>query len=441
MPDVQTPLSATAALAARLGRNATADAELRAAVNVLGALLKDLPSTDDMLLTDHATVAWRTLRDRDPSTYLLYRGAVRQRCGRHVTDILDAHIGPPVTGPDRDIRLLTVEELLAQPAPRWLVDGRLPERGLAVMYGESQSGKTFLALDVALAVATGRPWFGRDTNPGGVIYVAAEGRLRDRVSAYTQQHGLETSALCCLRVIEGGLDLTGNTRDLERMADAVTAAADELGKVGLVVLDTLARVMAGSDENSGRDMGAFIAAAKRVEDACGGLVLAIHHCGKNVMAGARGHSSLRAATDAEIEVTRDESGIRSARVTKLRDAEDGETFSFRLAAAHGSCIVVPTDERPRLKERERRLGSDETIALDTLKDEIAATGFVLPATTDLPGGKRGARVENWRVRFYSRLGEARDISSDGTRKAFQRGLKGLVSRKVIGVSGLHAWIW
>jgi hypothetical protein len=251
-----------------------------------------------------------------------------------------------------------------------------------------------------------------------------------------------------LHIVEQAVDLSGNTRDLDQLVVRIVEVREKHGVVSLVVIDTVARVMAGTDENSGRDMGGFIAAARRIEDAAGGVVVAIHHSGKDTTRGARGHSSLRAAADAEIEVTRDDSGIRTAKITKLRDGEDGATFAFRLECVplgpdgdRKSCVLAQTDETPRPQQRERRLGADETIALDTLKEEAAATGEVMPGTSALPAGKRGVKVENWRVRFYARLGETRDIGTDGTRKAFQRGMKGLIARKIISVNGLYAWIW
>ena len=61
------------------------------------------------------------------------------------------------------------------PQPPFLIDGVLPERALTMVYGASGSGKTFIALDMAHAIATGRPWLGRSVKIGRALYVAAEG--------------------------------------------------------------------------------------------------------------------------------------------------------------------------------------------------------------------------------------------------------------------------
>lgn len=449
MPDIVTPHPAAAEvvpLVERIKRNDAMDQALRQAFAVLGPLLKELPVTDDLLLSPYAVTAWRTLRDHNPDLYLTYRAAVRGKCGRHVTDLLDNHIGPPQPGPVREIKVLTVNDLRAQQAPAWLVVQLLPEVGLVVVYGESQSGKTFLAVHAACSIARGVPCLGHDSNPGAVIYIAAEGRLRDRIEAYLSHHNLTPDDLALLYIIEAAVDLSGNTRDLEQILQRIAEIRERHGVVALVVIDTVARVTPGSDENSGRDMGAFISAARRIEDAAGGVVLGIHHSGKDSSRGARGHSSLRAACDAELEVIRDESGLRTLRVAKLRDSEDGAQFTFRLQAVplggdRSSCVVVQSGEKPTQQRRDRKMGADERIALDTLTEEIRASGAILPATSEIPGGKRGVTVEAWRTRFYARLGEARTVEQAARRQAWHRGSKALISRKVVGVWEQWAWLW
>ncbi|MEI2422068.1 AAA family ATPase, partial [Arthrospira platensis SPKY2] len=97
------------------------------------------------------------------------------------------------------------------------------------------------------------------------------------------------------------------------------------------MIDTLARSMAGGSENDSEDMGNLVRAADRLREEFGATVLFIHHSGKDATRGARGHSSLRAAVDTEIEVAGLE-GTRTARVTKQRDFGTGEAFSFDLEA-------------------------------------------------------------------------------------------------------------
>src|SRR6476620_11187022 len=91
------------------------------------------------------------------------------------------------------IFLYTVAQLLAMPDPQWLVNGVLPESGLAVVYGPSGVGKSFVALDLALSIATGRDWNAHKVEAGTVVYVAAEGSVgvQQRVRAWLKVSGME----------------------------------------------------------------------------------------------------------------------------------------------------------------------------------------------------------------------------------------------------------
>src|SRR5262249_46295895 len=84
------------------------------------------------------------------------------------------------------LRLLTLADLDNLPDPEWLVDGLVGQNALVVLFGPPGVGKSFLALDLALSIATGRPWLGRKTTQGGVVYVYAEGtsELKHRAAAW-----------------------------------------------------------------------------------------------------------------------------------------------------------------------------------------------------------------------------------------------------------------
>ena len=99
--------------------------------------------------------------------------------------------------------------------------------------------------------------------------------------------------------------------------------------VGLIVIDTLNRVMGGADENASDAMGTLITQVDAIKEATDATVFIVHHAGKDNSRGARGHSSLRAAVDAEFEVTRN-GRVRSIKVTKSRDGTDGVTYPVEL---------------------------------------------------------------------------------------------------------------
>jgi RecA-family ATPase len=277
-------------------------------------------------------------------------------------------------------------------AAAYLVKGILDAGAMSVVYGPSNSGKTFFAMDIAFHIATGRAWRGNRVTAAPVLYLAAEGGrgVTNRIVALRQEAGAHGVPLALKRA---GLDLLHNGADIEAV---VTLAAEVQAKAPdaplLIVIDTLSRVMAGGDENSAADMTALIRNIDAIRAATNAHVMLIHHTGKDTARGARGHSSLRAATDTEIEVSSEE-GNRLAMVTKQRDNQGGETFAFTLKTVSlgtdqdgdevTSCVVeiADTEEVEAAMKRQRGLGGNQKIIADTF-DQMLAEGMGRPN----PGG-------------------------------------------------------
>jgi hypothetical protein len=198
---------------------------------------------------------------------------------------------------------------------------------MSVWYGDSNTGKTFVVLDAAWHIAAGRAWGGMSVRQGLVIYVAAEGgrSINKRVAALRQHY--PDAGDVPLYVIPCPVDLLhaggGDLRPLLAEIQAIEAATGL--RVELIVIDTLSRALAGGDENSSVDMGAFVANVDRIRAATDSHLAIVHHTGKDKWKGARGHSLLRAATDTEIEVD-----PKTLKATKQRDGEKGQPRSFVL---------------------------------------------------------------------------------------------------------------
>ena len=246
-------------------------------------------------------------------------------------------------------RSIHVSDFAQRPQPRWIIRNVLPEAELVVVYGESGSGKSFFAFDMLAAIAQEIPWRGRKTIGGPCLYICAEGAggFRNRLVGYSLHSGVDLSQLP-IRVIPDAPNLLvkDDVKELVREAKAI-------GEVRVIVVDTFAQVTAGGDENSGEDVGRAIANCKALHRATGALVVLIHHAGKDLSKGARGHSSLKAAADAEIEISRIESS-RIAKITKLKDGADGIALPFKLIVIQvgkdedggiiDSCAVEHLDE-------------------------------------------------------------------------------------------------
>ena len=236
-----------------------------------------------------------------------------------------------------------------------LIEGTIGRAAMAVLYGDSNSGKTFLAIDMGAALCQGNDWLGRPTAGGVVVYLATEAAasVRLRLRAYQRFHGVRVPGFV---IVQSPINLFDDDGDVTAVIALVGEIESLIGeKVELIIGDTLARISAGANENSGEDMSVVLRHADVIRTATGAAFLWIHHCGKDAAKGMRGWSGMRAAIDTEIEVTADDvTGLRTAEITKQRDLPGkGDRIGFRLeqvpmgvnrwGTARGSCVVVAAD--------------------------------------------------------------------------------------------------
>jgi putative DNA primase/helicase len=256
-------------------------------------------------------------------------------------------------------------------APDELVEGLMTIGSSVVVYGDSNSGKTFWALSVATAIASGTDCYGRKTDPGLVVYLASEApaSIRSRMQAIKKFYGCSLENLAMVPV---PMNFYNGDQDAHDVIELVRAIEQIKGKrVRLIIGDTLARMSAGANENSGEDMGPVMARFDQVATATGAAMMIIHHNGKDAAKGARGWSGIRAHIDTEIEVAEKE-GIRSVTVTKQRELPSkGETIYFRLEVVEmgiskfGSpsttCVAVSDEESNATKPHKKPTKHDENV--------------------------------------------------------------------------------
>lgn len=330
-------------------------------------------------------------------------------------------------------RLLSAADLLAMPPTPWRVRGVLPASGIAAMYGPSASGKSFLAMDMAAAIADGQSWFGYRVESAPVVYAALEGEggFRVRVQAWEMNRG--RSLPDGLRLMLQPFKLT-DSQDVEDLAEVTPRGA-------VVFLDTLNRAAPTSDENSSKDMGEILEAAKRLQALTQGLVVLVHHTGKDTTKGLRGHSSLFAALDAAVEVSRD-GERREWRVAKSKDSADGVSKAFRLQVevlgadeegdAITSCVVVPDSGTEEVQRVKLPTGGNQRIVLDAIRPlfKVGATG------------KPGAPPLKPCIELEAAITKASaHLTCETHRRATRarEAITGLIGR---GVLGCHeGWVW
>ena len=230
-------------------------------------------------------------------------------------------------------RLVRGLALSALPRPEWLVEDLLPAPSLGFLYGPPKTGKSFAAIDLACSVASGRPWCGKPTRRGKVLYVVGEGvsgvvSRQDAWSAYNGVTDLEDMIWH-----PGAVNLASHEQ-----ATALAELAAEEG-VALVVIDTLARCTAGADENSTKEMGLFVEACDRVRDASGAAVIVVHHSGKDKAKGMRGATALLGAADVVLEVSGGTGRVR-LEVTDAKDFPSGFAVTFGMEQVGESIVLV-----------------------------------------------------------------------------------------------------
>lgn len=218
------------------------------------------------------------------------------------------------TKPTR-FRFLTVEELEGMQPAKGIIGDVLYEDSIAYLYGPSGRWKSFVAIDWALCIAAGRTWLGRETKRGRVIYVAAEGArgIKKRIRAWKLHHHYTGSI--DLRLVPQPVNLMDAEQVQAFIADI--EAQDE--SPVLIVIDTLARSMAGGDENSTQDANIIGDSLGAIKAAFGCCVLCVHHTGKELTRGMRGSYAFFGNADTVVMVSGKEGEAR---------IEPGETIKL-----------------------------------------------------------------------------------------------------------------
>lgn len=324
---------------------------------------------------------------------------------------------------------------------KYLIKHLIDKGGMSVVYGESNSGKTFLALDIAAHISLGMDWQERNTKHGKVAYVASESGIgvAERLEAFRLHNKLDQYG--DMHLVFETISLCGTENDAERLIQKIK----EIGDVELVVIDTLARAMGSGNENSPDDMGSFIQLCDLIREKTKAHIMVIHHSGKDQTKGARGHSSLKAAIDTEIQVSQ-EDGIISAKVVKQRDGKTGDQFCFRLEVIDvgidedgdslTSCVLLPTEAQQ--KKKKKSISPQARRALDILRNCLIDKGEVRHIRADMP------KVYCVKILEYREYLRREKISSsdkpDSENKAITRSIDALNNLRITCSYGDFIWI-
>ena len=289
----------------------------------------------------------------------------------------------------------------------YIIKNYLPAESFGVLYGASESFKSFHTIAWAASIASGKPWNGVNVRKSPVLYVAAEGGLgaarrgRGWELQYNQGEQLEN-----LYAVQQPVFM-GSNEQVAALVNTVSMIERKTGeKVSTIFLDTLARCFGGADENRTSDMNLFVAGCDKLKSLTGATIVVVHHTGKNKEKDARGSSALRAACDFEYCIDRPSKGMYyTLSCTKVKDSEPPKTQAFDMSIKHlfhdqdGDAVttLVPTVDgrEPPVEEHEvqsvrltgnheavlqavrSRMSSGESTAWEVVRGDLKAQGLSL----------------------------------------------------------------
>ena len=362
---------------------------------------------------------------------------------------------PPILVPRQLLNIESWDDIEDEPV-EWLIKDLLPRRSLVALYGPPGSFKSFVALSIAEAIATGNQWMGREIEtPGAVLYICGEGfgGVGARIKACKIYN--KTPSGTEIYVIRAALNLRSSADDFDLLMESIKDLMERTGvQFELVQIDTLARAFGAGNENNSEDMAAFIHNTGRIQRMLGCSLMVVHHSGKDALKGLRGHSSLLGAVDTQLELAKIDatpnlasqvagSGILT--VSKQKDGETGVKIGFEMvkveiqssalgiADAQISLAVRASDEALKQEmqqqsiqrqDKPRKLYGNQLAAFESIQTALDANGHMTSI-----GEERHNTVmlAEWREAFVKRKGDSKSIYTDwdrGKKDMFDKGLVG-----------------
>jgi hypothetical protein len=271
-----------------------------------------------------------------------------------------------------------------------LIKGLLPRDGVCVLGGQSGAGKSYLAVHLAICLATAAPFFGyRTRHKSAILYAAAEGAatIQPRINAAKKlaniDQRLPIKIFTRLR-FPGAAEKPekeGQLTPLEQYIGALKVEVADLRERSgedhvTMIVDTTMAAFEIRDENSSGEIAAICHSARRLAEECGALVILVHHFGKDPSRGLRGSSAWRDNIDhgffllAERSEATNEVKDRNLNFLKNRVGNEGPIAGFKLenvpmgidedgepwseaGVRMADYVVISAKTAPKKKERDR----------------------------------------------------------------------------------------
>ena len=273
---------------------------------VLGEALTAPGYTVDQTRAEIADMIWRT----------------RDRQGIEPQDVEEQpkkQLPPAMPAMKQGLSVKRPGEMVYKGPPVMAVEGLLPMRGTGLLVADSNVGKSFWAINMAIAVGSGTPLLGRSTTQAFCLYVGLEGYSEIEARFLAGFKGMRVDRdQCDVAFATGDLNL-GDEAEIEALIELYQAESDG-AENGMIVIDTFSMATPGLEENSATDMAAVMRALQYISFRTGSFVLAAHHTAKNSTQ-LRGSSALRGNVDTVLAMEKDEAGVITMTVDKQRDGQ------------------------------------------------------------------------------------------------------------------------
>jgi hypothetical protein len=208
--------------------------------------------------------------------------------------------------------------------------GLLRAGDIACIYGQPGVGKSILAPYLGYCVGLGKPFFGRPTKIGKVLYVATEDAegIRWRCKLMHESTGLNLNFSITDAIYDLYEPYKANPLEYTNTTQLLNHIRDE--RISLIIIDTLSRTFPGLDENQHRSMCQLLDNVELIAGFRDTAVILIHHDSKADAGRPRGHGSLWARLDTAIYLQRGRSGVVCCSVQKNKTRQSGEAFKFSI---------------------------------------------------------------------------------------------------------------
>ncbi len=301
--------------------------------------------------------------------------------------------------------IFTEAQLLAYKMPPQLVDDVILQQTTVAFVSHPGVGKSFVALDLALCIASGQETFLDKPlrQEGAVVYIIGEGhgRFNLRVKVWRQEHGIAEGRELPFYSTDGPVNLMDK--------DVVKSFIEAIKPLSpkLVVFDTLSRCTVGEAENESATMSTVVEHLDMVKHETKATILVLHHLNANGNK-ARGHTSFKGAVDTELTFIadpKDDTILVTSNPGKQKDLDDGDVAVLRkmvydvegVVEASGqparSCVFVSLTAEARQKAAHEGMVNKRTQRNAVLAKATANPGIHKGELATLVGGRRTTTLE------------------------------------------------